>query len=79
MEAIVRNKLPEPFYNGMIKKRKYLYGAVSVVVFAAVAFLAEVKLNIHLGFNPHVFATFNAIINSIVATLLVAALFAVKV
>jgi len=40
--------------------------------------LAEVKLNISLSFNPHIFATLNAIINSIVAVLLVAALFAVK-
>ncbi len=78
MEAIARNKLPEPVLRRNDKKAKIFIWSVSVVVFAAVAFLAEVKLNIHLSFNPHIFATFNAIINSIVATLLVAALFAVK-
>ena len=72
------NKLPEPLLQRNDKKAKILIWAVSVIVFIAVAFLAEVKLNIHLSFNPHVFATFNAIVNSIVAILLLAALFAVK-
>jgi putative membrane protein len=60
------------------KKAATLIWIVSVVVFAAVAFLAKFKLDIHPGFNVHVFAKFNAIINSMVAILLVAGLIAVK-
>jgi len=78
MGAIIKDKLPEPDLQRNDKKAKIFIWTVSIVVFAAVAFLAEVKLNISLSFNPHIFATLNAIINSIVAVLLVAALFAVK-
>jgi putative membrane protein len=51
---------------------------VSVIVFLAVALLSSVKLNIDIGFNPHLFAKANAIINSIVVVLLLSALVAVK-
>ena len=51
---------------------------VSIVVFVAVAFLASFKLNVNLGFNVHVFAQANAVINSLVAVLLVSGLLAVK-
>lgn len=78
MGAIIKDKLPEPDLQRNDRKAKIFIWSVSIIVFAAVAFLAEVKLNIHLSFNPHIFATLNAIINSIVAVLLVAALFAVK-
>jgi len=78
MGAIIKDKLPEPDLQRNDKKAKIFIWTVSIVVFAAVASLAEVKLNISLSFNPHIFATLNAIINSIVAVLLVAALFAVK-
>ena len=78
MEAIVKDKLPEPDLQRNEKKAKIFIWTVSIVVFAAVVFLAEVKLNIRLSFNPHIFATINAIINSIVAVLLIAALLAVK-
>ena len=59
-------------------KAKWLIGILSFVVFAVVVLLGKLKLNVELGFNPHVFATINAIINSVVAILLVAALVAVK-
>jgi putative membrane protein len=72
------NKLPEPLLERNDRKAKIFIWAISIVIFIAIAFLAEVKLNIHLSFNPHIFATFNAVINSIVAMLLLAALFAVK-
>ena len=51
---------------------------VSLVVFLAVVILSRVKLNADLGFDVHVFATVNAVINSIVSVLLMAALAAVK-
>lgn len=50
----------------------------SFIVFAAVVLLSRVKLDVDLGFDVHLFATANAIINSIVAVLLVVALIAVK-
>ena len=78
MTAIIKNILPEPILQRNDKKAKIIIWIVSIIVFAAVAFLAEVKLNIHLSFNPHIFATINAIINSIVGVLLLAALVAVK-
>jgi putative membrane protein len=60
------------------KKARLLILTVSFVVFAAVVILSKFKLEINLGFNPHIFALANAIINSIVSVLLVAALLAVK-
>jgi len=59
-------------------KAKTIIWIVSVVVFVAVAFLAKFKLSLNLGFNVHVFATFNAVINSMVAVLLIAGLVTAK-
>jgi putative membrane protein len=53
-------------------KARWLIGIFSVIVFAAVSVLGKVKLNINLGFNTHVFAEANAIINSMVTALLIA-------
>ncbi len=60
------------------KKARLLIYTVSFVVFAAVVFLSKFKLDVNLGFDAHVFAKANAIINSLVAVLLLAGLFAVK-
>lgn len=60
------------------KKARILILTVSFVVFAAVVLLSKFKLQFNLGFDVHLFALFNAVINSIVAVLLVAALIAVK-
>jgi len=60
------------------KKAKTFIFTVSIVVFAAVVFLSKYKLDVDLGFDVHVFAKANAVINSIVAVLLLAGLFAVK-
>ncbi len=78
MEKLVNVELPAPVMNRNDKKAAILIWIVSIVVFAAVALLAEIKINVNLPFNPHIFATANAVINSFVAFLLVAALFAVK-
>lgn len=59
-------------------KAKTIIWIVSTVVFVAVAILAKFKLTLNLGFNVHVFAMFNAIVNSMVAILLVAGLVAIK-
>lgn len=60
------------------KKAKTIIWILSIVVFTAVAILSRVKLELNLGFDVHVFATFNAIINSLVTLLLIAGLVAVK-
>ena len=78
MKTLVQDILPAPDLRRNDKKAKIIIWAVSIIVFAAVALLAEIKLNVNLPFNPHIFATVNAFINSIVAILLVAALVAVK-
>ena len=60
------------------KKAFWLIGIFSVIVFSAVVLLSRFKLQVDLGFNVHLFALANAIINSLIAILLVAALIAVK-
>lgn len=60
------------------RKAKLLIYTVSVIVFTAVVVLSRVKLTVNLGFDVHLFATTNAIINTAVAVLLVFALLAVK-
>ena len=60
------------------KKARRLILLFSFVIFTAIVLLGRFKLNLHIGFDVHLFATFNAIINSVVAVLLLAGLFAVK-
>jgi putative membrane protein len=60
------------------KKASWLILTFSFVVFAIITLLSRIKLQVTLGFDVHVFALFNAIINSIVTILLVAGLIAVK-
>jgi putative membrane protein len=60
------------------KKARILIFLFSAIVFTAVGVLSRVKLDVDLGFDVHLFAQTNAIINSCVAILLVIALIAVK-
>lgn len=60
------------------KRARILIGVVSFVIFSAVVLLSRVQLKINLGFDVHVFARINAVINSLVSVLLLAALFAVR-
>jgi putative membrane protein len=78
MEPLYQDNLPSPDLRRNDKKARILIWTLSSVVFIAVALLSKVKLDIKLGFNPHVFATINAVINSIVTLLLIAGLLAVK-
>lgn len=57
---------------------RWLILTVSFVVFAAVVLLSRVKLEVELGFDEHLFAKMNAVINSIVSVVLVLGLIAVK-
>lgn len=60
------------------RKARLLILSFSAVVFSAVVFLSRVKLDVDLGFDVHIFAMVNAVLNSFVALLLVAGLIAVK-
>lgn len=73
-----QNNFPEPVFKSHDKTAGRLIWIFSIVAFIAIAFLSGVKENISLSFNPHVFATFNAIVNSCVVILLIIALIAVK-
>lgn len=59
------------------RARIFIY-VLSAIVFGAVAFLSRVKLDVNLGFDVHLFAKLNAVINTIVAVLLVAGLVMAK-
>jgi putative membrane protein len=62
-------------------KAKWLIGIFSVIVFAVVTVLGKYNLadkKIDLGFDLHIFALANAVINAIVALLLVVGLYFAK-
>ena len=70
--------MPKPVIAKNDTTVKWLIGIVSVVVFGVVAALPQIHLGIQLPFNPHIFASFNAVINSTVSLLLVLAVVLVK-
>jgi len=73
-----KNRLPEASLKKNDKKAATLIVVFSVVVFIVVATIGKLKLNVSLGFDVHVFAQLNAVINGITAILLVAALWAIN-
>src|SRR6476661_8099371 len=66
---------------GLVKNdrnaRIWIY-SFSVIVFLSVTVLERVTINVNLGFDPHVLALINAVINTTVSVLLVAGLVAAK-
>jgi len=60
------------------KKAYWLIGIFSVVVFSAVVALGSFKLDIQAGFDIHIFAKINAVINCCVTVLLICALVAIR-
>lgn len=60
------------------RKARVLIFSFSAVVFIAVTVLERITLNVNLGFDPHILALVNAIINSIVSVLLIAGLITAK-
>ena len=68
----------QPYLAKNDRRAKIFIWTVSIIVFVAVAVLSRVKLNVDLGFNPHLFAKANAVINFTVTILLIAGLWAVK-
>lgn len=69
---------PRPVLTPNDKKAKGLIWAVSVVIFLVIVSLSRIKIDWHPGFDPHIFALVNAIVNSLVAITLIWALIAVK-
>jgi putative membrane protein len=51
---------------------------LSVIVFVTVTLLSRIKVDVELGFDKHLFAKFNAMVNAIVSVLLIVGLLAVK-
>ena len=72
--------LPQPSLEKNDKKAKRLIAVFSVIVFVAVTVLGKYNLagKVSLPFDVHIFALTNAVINSLVAILLIAGLMAVK-
>ena len=60
------------------RKARIIIFSFSVVVFILISALGKYKLDVNLGFDEHIFAKANAIINSVVAVLLLAGLFSAK-
>ena len=60
------------------KKARIIIFSFSVVVFILISALGKYKLDVNLGFDEHIFAKANAVINSIVAVLLLAGLYFAK-
>lgn len=71
-------ELPAPLLVKRDKRARVIIGIVSAIVFLAVLMLGRYSIKVDLPFDEHLFAFFNAMINTMVAILLVAALIAVK-
>jgi len=60
------------------KKARILIFLVSAIIFIAIVILGRVKVDVDLGFDEHLFAKLNAVINTTVAFLLLFGLIAAK-
>ncbi len=78
MNQELQGKFPQPVLGKNDKTARIVIWAVSIITFFAIAALSGIKLNVNLPFNPHLFAAFNAVVNSCVAILLIAGFIAVK-
>jgi putative membrane protein len=68
----------QPAWHKDDKKARIFIFSFSFIVFAAVMALGRTNLNVDPGFDVHVFALANAVINSTVTILLIAAFIAVR-
>src|SRR5687768_5619587 len=68
----------QPAFEKNDKLAYRIIGVVSLIVISIVAALPKMYLGITPPFDPHIFATINAIINSAVTILLIAGLVLVK-
>lgn len=72
------NAYPQQSFDKNDRKAGWLISIFSFVVFAVVVSLSKIQLRVDLGFDVHIFALINAVINSLVAVLLIAALVLVR-
>jgi len=68
----------QPYLVKNDKRAKIFIWTVSIIVFSVITILARVKLDVNLGFDPHLFAATNAVLNSCVTVLLIVGLLAVR-
>jgi putative membrane protein len=68
----------KPAWKKNDQKARIIILGSSLIIFAAIVLLGRVQLDINPGFDIHIFAMINAIINSTVTVLLIAALLAVR-
>lgn len=68
----------QPYIKKDDKAARVFIWSVSIIVFVAVALLSRIKFNADIGFDPHLFAKANAVINSLVTILLLTGLWAIK-
>lgn len=68
----------KPVWKRNDRKARVLIIGFSIIIFTAIIALSRVKLDIDPGFDIHIFALINTMINSCVTILLIAALVAVK-
>lgn len=68
----------QPAWKKNDAKARLLIFGFSIIAFTAIVLLGRVQLDINAGFDIHVFAMFNAIINSVVTIFLISALVAVR-
>ena len=78
MESNLPAKFPDPVLHKNERNARILIWSASVIVFLGIAGLSGIHLDHQLSFDPHLFAAFNAIANSLVAILLIAGLISVK-
>jgi putative membrane protein len=67
-----------PVWKKNDSRARILIISVSLIVFIAIVILSRTKLNVTLGFDEHIFAKINAVINSTVSVLLIAGLVSVR-
>jgi putative membrane protein len=72
------DQLPQPVLRKNDKKAIVFILLFSAIAFAAISILSKASIQSNPGFDVHIFALINAVINSIVAILLLLALLAVK-
>jgi putative membrane protein len=68
----------EPMIVKNDRRARILIILASIFIFGAIAMLGRVELPVGGSFDIHIFAKFNAVINSVVSLLLIIALIAVK-
>lgn len=68
----------KPLINKQDRTAHLVIGTVSIIVFLAVFILSRVQLKVDVGFDIHIFAKINAVLNGIVSHLLIAGILSAR-